>query len=128
VLGRPRVDVDVKRLQTLQEQGLSLRQIAGKRSSAPPWWRELGSDSKHSDSVYGVCSRTLSPEFGRSDQSLFGCEPGSTTSPISFAEPVPMRRGLTLMRPSKVLRCFDSPMKFFLMVAIFAFAAFVYPG
>jgi DNA invertase Pin-like site-specific DNA recombinase len=30
VLGRPRVDVDVKRLRTLQEQGLSLRQIAAK--------------------------------------------------------------------------------------------------
>jgi DNA invertase Pin-like site-specific DNA recombinase len=30
VLGRPRVEVDVKRLRSLQEQGLSLRQIAAK--------------------------------------------------------------------------------------------------
>jgi DNA invertase Pin-like site-specific DNA recombinase len=30
VLGRPRVDVDIKRLKGLQEQGLSLRQIAAK--------------------------------------------------------------------------------------------------
>jgi len=30
VLGRPRVDVDVKRLRALQEQGYSLRQIAAK--------------------------------------------------------------------------------------------------
>jgi DNA invertase Pin-like site-specific DNA recombinase len=30
VIGRPRVDVDVKRLRTLQEQGLSLRQIEAK--------------------------------------------------------------------------------------------------
>lgn len=30
VLGRPRVNVDVKRLRSLQEQGLSLRQIAAK--------------------------------------------------------------------------------------------------
>lgn len=30
VLGRPRVDVDMQRLRALQEQGLSLRQIAAK--------------------------------------------------------------------------------------------------
>ena len=35
VLGRPRVEVDVKRLRALQEQGFSLRQIAAKTRLSP---------------------------------------------------------------------------------------------